>query len=169
MVDIFHIVIGLMLLGLGGRLFWLFVACVGFVAGLQMAQVYFGLQPPLVIWAIAVLFGLSGALLAIFFQTLAIGLGGFAAGTTIAAYIVGMIGFTVIPFISFIGGIAGMILLYAIFDWALIGLSSVVGAIFVVQSLNINPSTEMVLYTALIVAGIVFQAAMLHNPHLKTK
>lgn len=123
---------------------------------------YFGLQPPLVIWAIALLFGLFGALLAIFFQTMAIGLGGFAAGTAIAAYIAGMIGFTVIPFISFIGGIAGVILLYAAFDWALIGLSSLVGAIFVGQSLNITPSAEMVLYTASIVAGIVFQASLLH-------
>lgn len=130
---------------------------------------YFGLQPPLVIWAIALLFGLFGALLAIFFQTMAIGLGGFAAGTAIAAYIAGMIGFTVIPFISFIGGIAGVILLYAAFDWALIGLSSLVGAIFVGKSLNITPSAEMVLYTASIVAGIVFQASLLHNPHLETK
>jgi hypothetical protein len=169
MIDIFHIVLGLMLLGLGCRLFWFFVAGVGFVAGLQMAQLYLGLQPLWVIYAIAFLFGLVGALLAIFFQTMAIGLGGFAAGTTIAAYIANMVGLTAVPLISFIGGIAGVILLYATFDWALICLSSIVGAILVAQSLNISPSTVKVLSAALIIAGILFQATMLHNHHPETK
>ncbi len=167
MIDIFHIVIGLMLLGLGYRVFWLFVASVGFVVGLQMAQLYFSLQPLWVIWAIALLFGLAGALLAIFFQTMAIGLGGFAAGSTIAAYMANMVGFTAVPLISLIGGVAGVILLYATFDWALICLSSVVGAILIVQSLNINPRVEILLYAALTAAGIVFQAIMLRSKHLE--
>ena len=36
--------IGIILLTLGRRLFWLFVGCVGFVAGFQAAQLYFGFQ-----------------------------------------------------------------------------------------------------------------------------
>ena len=60
MADILRIMIGLMLLGLGYRVFWLFVASVGFVVGLQMAQLYFGLQPLWVMWASALLFGLVG-------------------------------------------------------------------------------------------------------------
>lgn len=169
MVDILHIVIGLMLLGLGCRIFWLFVASVGFVAGLQMAQLYLGLQPLWVIWGVALLFGLVGALLAIFFQTMAIALAGFAAGATIAAYMANMVGLTAVTLISFIGGIAGVILLYATFDWALIGLSSVIGATLVVQSLNIAPRAEMVLYAVLIVAGVLLQATMLHHQHLETQ
>jgi hypothetical protein len=166
MVDILHIMIGLMLLGLGRRLFWLFVGCVGFVVGLQMAQLYLGLQPVWVVWAIALVFGLVGALLAMFFQTLAIGLGGFAAGSTIAAYIAGALGFDAVPVISFIGGIAGVVLLYVTFDWALIGLSSVAGSTLIVQSLNVTSQIEMVLYAVLIVAGIVFQATMLRSQPL---
>jgi hypothetical protein len=163
MVNVFHIVLGLMLLGLGFRLFWFFVASVGFVAGLQMAQLYMGLQPLWVIWTIGLLFGLVGALLAMFFQTIAIGLGGFAAGSTIAVYMANMVGFTAVPLIGFMGGIAGVILLYVTFDWALICLSSVVGAILVVQSLNVNPRVEMAVCAALIAAGILFQATMLRN------
>jgi hypothetical protein len=162
MGDILHILIGLLLLTLGRRLFWLFVGCVGFVAGLQMAQLYFGLQPVWMAWAIALLFGLVGVLLAMFFQTLAIGLGGFAAGSTIAVYIAAMFGFAAVPLISLIGGIAGAILLYATFDWALIGLSSVAGSSLIVQSLNLNPQTAVVLQVALIAAGIVFQATLFY-------
>lgn len=169
MVDILHIIIGLMLLGLGRRLFWLFVGSVGFVAGLQMAQLYLGLYPVWIVCAVALFFGLVGALLAIFFQTLAIGLGGFAAGATITAYIADMMGYSTVPGLLFIGGITGIILLFAAFDWALIGLSSVAGSILIVQSLNVNSRVEMFLYTILIITGIVFQAIMLQNQRLEIK
>ncbi len=169
MVDILHIMIGLLLLGLGRRLFWLFVGCVGFVAGLQMAQLYLGLHPIWMVWAIALLSGLVGALLAMFFQTLAIGLGGFAAGSTVAAYIASMMGYAAAPPIIFIGGIAGVILLFATFDWALIGLSSVAGSTLIVQSLHVTSRAEMVLSAVLIVTGIVFQATMLRRQRLEAK
>ena len=52
-------------------------------------------------------------------------------------------------------------LLYVLFDWALIVLSSVVGSTLVVQALTWNPTAETVLYLVLIVAGICIQAAWL--------
>ena len=80
MMEILYAMIGILLLTLGRRLFWLFVVGIGFVAGLQMAQQTVGLQAGWMAWAVASLFGLVGALLALFFQTLAIVLSGFAAG-----------------------------------------------------------------------------------------
>ncbi len=168
-IDILNIMIGIMLLGFGRRLFWLFVGCVGFVAGFQMAQLYLGLQPVWMVWAVALLFGLVGALLAMFFQTLAIGLGGFAAGSTIAAYIAGMLGYAAVPWLIFIGGIAGVILLVATFDWALIGLSSVAGSSLIVQSLHVTSRAGVVLYVILIVVGVVFQVTMLRSQRIETK
>jgi hypothetical protein len=112
-------------------------------------------------WALATLFGLVGALLALFFQTLAIGLGGFAAGGTIAAYLAILMGFKAVPLISIIGGIIGTILLFTLFDWALIGLSSVAGSTLVVQALGLKPGAAIVPYAVLIVAGIWFQAVLL--------
>jgi hypothetical protein len=168
MVDILQIIIGLLLLTLGRKLFWLFVGGIGFMAGLQLAQLYFGLQPVWMTWLMALLFGVVGVLVAIFFQTLAIGLAGFAAGSTIVAYFANIIGFTTVPAISFIGGIAGVILLYTMFDWALIGLSSIAGSTLIVQSLNITPGSQVLLYAALVAVGIVVQAALLPNQHLKT-
>jgi hypothetical protein len=169
LINILYGMIGIMLLALGRRLFWLFVGCVGFVAGLQVAQQYFGLQPVWMAWAVATLFGVIGALLAVFFQTLAIGLGGFAAGSAIAAYFATLMGFTAVPLISVIGGLIGAILLFSLFDWALIGLSSVAGSTLVVQALDWNPRIEMILFTGLIVAGIWFQASLLRRQHPTTK
>ncbi|MBU0995150.1 MAG: hypothetical protein KJ737_21860 [Proteobacteria bacterium] len=90
MIEIFYYIIGIMLLALGRKLFWLFIGCVGFVAGLQMAQQYFGLQPAWMNWLVAAVFGLTGAFVAVFFQTIAIGFGGFAAGITITAHLMFM-------------------------------------------------------------------------------
>lgn len=169
MIYILNGMIGIMLLALGRRLFWLFVGCVGFVAGLQMAQFYLSMQPAWVALAVALGFGLIGALLAVFFQTVAIGLGGFAAGSTISAHLMALMGLAAVPMIVFVGGIIGAILLYALFDWALIGLSSVAGATLIVQAFNWNPRIEMVLYVAMIVAGILFQTALWRRQRPKKK
>ena len=45
MIDVLYGIIGIVLLTLGRRLFWLFVAGVGFAVGLQLAQQYLGTQP----------------------------------------------------------------------------------------------------------------------------
>jgi hypothetical protein len=168
MIDILHGLIGIVMLALGRKLFWLFVGCLGFVAGLHLAQQYFGLQPSWVAWAAALLFGLVGALLALFFQKLAIVLGGFASGSAIGAHLAFMMGVASGPVIPILGGIIGAILLYVLFDWALIVLSSVVGSTLVVQDLTWNPTVETVLYLVLIAAGICFQAAWLRIKKPKT-
>jgi hypothetical protein len=160
--------IGIMLLTSGRRLFWLFVGGVGFVAGLQMAQLYLSAQPAWVTWAIAFGFGLIGALMAVFFQALAIGLGGFIAGSIISAHLAVLIGFSAVPIVILAGGLFGLFLLYPLFDWALIGLSSLVGSTLIVQSLHWNPRVEMVLYVALLAAGVVFQTILLRKRRPKT-
>jgi hypothetical protein len=163
MMELMYGVIGVVLLALGRRLFWLFVGCVGFAAGLQTAQLYFGLQPSWEAWAAALLLGLTGALLAVFFQKLAVVLGGFAAGSTIGAHLAFMMGVTSAPVIPILGGILGAILLYVLFDWALVVLSSVAGSTLVVQAWSWEPPLGTVFYLILIAAGICFQAAWLNR------
>lgn len=169
MIDLLYGLIGVTLLFLGRRLFWLFVGSVGFVFGLQMAQQYLGLHPFWVTWAVALLFGLIGALMAVFVQTLAIGLGGFAVGSAISAHLMVLSGYAAVPGISVLCGIIGAVLLYVLFDWALIGLSSVAGATLVVLALNWSPRAEGILYVILIAAGICFQAVWLRRQKPKTK
>jgi hypothetical protein len=159
--------IGIILLTLGRKLFWLFVGCVGFVFGLQMANQYLAAQSSWTAWAAALLIGCIGALLALFFQTLAIGLGGFAAGTTITAYLTALTGFAIHPLINLCGGIIGSIVLYVVFDWALIFLSSLVGATLIVQDLNLSSQAEIVLYAVLIAGGILVQTFLWRGQSLE--
>ncbi|HTG43400.1 MAG TPA: hypothetical protein VK633_02590, partial [Verrucomicrobiae bacterium] len=74
------VIVGIVLLFFGRRLFWLFVAGAGFAAGLFFARDHFHIQSDWLVLAIAVMADLIGALLAVLAQKLAIGLGGGLAG-----------------------------------------------------------------------------------------
>jgi hypothetical protein len=161
--------VGVFLLVFGCRLFWLFVGTVGFVAGFQLAQTYVGGQPEWVLWAIGLAFGCLGAVLALFFQKLAIGLGGFAAGGYVAMYLSSLLGAAPLLWIYLAGGIIGAVLLYLLFDWALVFLSSVAGAALIVQSIHWVPRFQFLLYVILIIAGVAVQAVWLRKRALKEK
>ena len=107
---------GMVLLVLGWKLFWLFVGVVGFAAGLQAAQLYLGPQPFWMLWAAGLVCGIIGALLALFFQKLAIIVGGFVAGSTIALHLTLMMGHEPGALVTLIGGVAGAVVLYLLFD-----------------------------------------------------
>ena len=136
------------------------MGCLGFIAGLQIAEQYFGTQPLWLAWAVAFVFGIIGALLALFFQNVAIIIGGFVAGSTIAAYLAMFFGFNPHPLINICGGILGTIVLYALFDYALIALSSLVGATLIVEEIVWSPQSEMILYAVLITTGILIQTIL---------
>ena len=159
---LFSLVIGAIVLFFGRKLFWLCVAAIGFAAGFEVAA-YFVHQPsPLLAFTFAVVLGFIGALLALFLQKLAIGIAGFLAGGKLAtaiaaAFFVQHANYSGAVFV--IGGIIGAILLLALFDWALIVLSSVVGA-YLICSVVLLPSTGMtILFIVLVAIGAIFQVA----------
>src|ERR1041384_2791841 len=104
--------VGLALLLFGRRLFWLFVAALGFAIGLQLAP-YLSHNPPL--WLSLLLsLGLLGALLAIMLQKLAIGIAGFLVGGRVAVGVAAALWinyahYSIITFV--IGGILGALLI----------------------------------------------------------
>jgi len=165
-MGIVNIILGLVLLTLGRKIFWLFVGCVGFVAGFTYAQELFAVQSELVILAIGIIAGLVAALLAIFLQKVAVALAGFLGGGYTTIHIMGMLGLETVELIwlpYLIGGIIGAILLFLIFDWALIFLSSLIGAAFIVEFTVFNPWLENLLFLALIIFGVIFQASLLRK------
>ena len=161
MVNVVMIVSGVVLLVLGWKLFWFFVGGVGFAAGLQAVQLYFGPQPFWLLWAAGLVCGIIGAILALFFQKLAIGIGGFVAGSTIALHLTLMMGYHPGALVTLIGGVIGVVALYLLFDWALIILSSAAGATFIVEALGRHAPYAPVLSAVLIAAGVIFQARLL--------
>ena len=155
-----NILVGLIVLTLGRQLFWLFVGCLGFAVGFYYAPLVWNVQSHWLLLLLAGLTGVIGAVLALFFQKIAIGLAGFAGGGFIALNLLYVLGIRVdqllwLPYL--IGGILGLLLLFFIFDWALIFVSSFTGATMIVQALNLTAGLEQILYFALVISGIVIQ------------
>ena len=165
MLLISRLVVGLLLLVLGRRLYWLFVAGIGFVTGLQLGPRLLPDQSELMIVVVALLFALVGALVAVVATKVALGIIGFVAGGGVAILLLGNLGMdggTLALIIYIVAGIAGAVLLLVLFDWALIVLSSLAGSSLLVMSLTemlALPSTVGgILIIVLAVIGIAIQA-----------
>jgi hypothetical protein len=157
---------GTVLLFAGRKLYWLFIAVVGFIAGFLLTN---SLVPQSSTWLlilIGLIIGLLCALLAIFLNRLAVALVGFFGGgllaTQLLAYFeVGSGDFTWISFI--VGGIIGIILAVFLFDWALIVFSSLFGAILIGTAWD-NPSALINLFLlVLFLVGIGIQAGLMYR------
>jgi hypothetical protein len=165
-VPIIGVVIGAAILLFGRKLFWLFVAALGFAMGLEIAA-YFMREPP--IWMtllVALVLGVLGALLAILLQKLAIAVAGFIAGGRIAwavaaAFWVEHAHYRGLTFV--IGGILGALLLLALFDWVLILLSSVEGARLITNGIVLPEKGALILFIVLAAIGVVVQGSMLRG------
>jgi hypothetical protein len=159
-----RILAGIGLLLFGRKLFWLFVGLIGFASGIHAATRFFPGQPEWMILAIALMAGVLGALLALFLQWLAIGLAGFFAGGYIAVRLLHVSGLTTggMYWVLFlIGGIIGLILIIVLFHWALIILSSLVGAGLITESVPMAHSGTVILFFVLVVAGILIQSHLM--------
>ena len=159
-MDVIYIVGGALLLSLGRKIFWLFVATSGFFAGLELASRYLSIRPEWVALLIAVAVGLLGALLAYFFQKLVIGAAGFLAGILIASRLVAQLGAQVKGWdwlIILTGGLIGIVLMYVFFEWALIILSSLAGSILVVDGLKLAGLVGIIVGVVLFTIGVIFQ------------
>jgi hypothetical protein len=165
-MNILRILIGILVLILGRKLFWLFVAVVGFAFGAALGTQLFQGQPDWLILVIALGVGLLGALLAIFLQEIAVAVAGFIGGGYIALILLNALGqdpgpASWLPFL--IGGIIGLVLMIALFDWALIVLSSLVGAGLILQAIQLRRPIEGLLSLILVVIGIAIQASLMRG------
>jgi len=154
------ILIGLSLLTLGRKLFWLFVGGTGFLFGVELATRTFAYQPGWVIVGTGLIIGLAGAFLALFLQKILVAASGFVAGAYVVTTMAEALRLQSGEFFwgSFlVGGIAGAIMVGAFFQWALILLSSFAGAMFVVKSLGFGEKTSLLLFGILLAAGMVTQ------------
>jgi len=165
-IPIVSALIGVVILLFGRRLFWLCVAAVGFAAGVEFAPHFVHEPSTLVMLTVAIVLGLIGALLALFLQKIAIAVAGFLAGGKLAvalaaAFLVHSEQYYWITFV--IGGIVGAILLLALFDWALIALSSLVGAYLILSAISLPPSGTNILFIVLVAIGVVVQATAMRR------
>jgi hypothetical protein len=160
-----QIVVALALLMLGRRLYWLFVAGVGFVVTMTLAQQYLQVEQAWMATALAIGAGILGGLFAIVLQRLAVAIAGFLATayfTMIVAPQLGLDG-QILQVAIVVAGILGAIFASVLFDWALIFLSSITGAVMLVDLFNIDRPLSLVVMVVLATAGVSIQANMLHR------
>jgi hypothetical protein len=157
-----NILLGLILLVFGRKLFWLFVTIAGFLAGMALTALVLGHQPQWVVLVVALGAGLLGALLAVFVERVAFALAGFYAGSylaLIAAQSFATDGNSVLLFL--VGGVIGVVLATWIMDWAIIALSCLVGAAAVVQGLDLGQAVGTTVFALLVIAGVFLQARVM--------
>jgi hypothetical protein len=162
-VPIVSVAIGIAVLLFGRKIFWLLVAAVGFAAGVELAPWLVHEPSSVLVMTAALVLGFVGALLALFLQKVAVAIVGFVAGgrlavAIIAAFIVQHQGSFALAFL--IGGIIGALILLLLFDWALVVLSSLVGAYMISSAITLPPTGATIIFIVLTIIGIVVQTGL---------
>ncbi|MEZ4660106.1 MAG: hypothetical protein R2911_21320 [Caldilineaceae bacterium] len=148
----------------GRRLFWVFVAVAGFLVGFALAGLLVSAQSELVHLLVGIIVGLIGGLLAVYFTRPMAAVGGFLALSSAALLLAIPFGLTGTGrwILFFVAGIIGALLVFALFDWALIVNSSISGASGIVAGLaglfgGLPSLIHILLVIVLLVVGIVYQ------------
>src|SRR5207249_8430518 len=126
---------------------------------------------PLLELTLELVLGVSGALLASWNPRLAVAVVGFLAGGKLAsaiaaAFFVHYSQYSTIIFV--VGGLIGAMLLLFLFDWALIVVSSFIGAHMIQNAIVLPPSGSTIVFLGLAIAGMVVQAASLRRGRPRT-
>jgi hypothetical protein len=162
---IFNALIGFAVLILGRQLFWVTVAGLGFVLGMNYAIQYFQGSPEIILM-VSLAAGIVGAILGYALQRAAAGLVGFLAGWYLTSILINTINLNIGQY-SFIllilGGLLGIGLISLLFDWSLILLSTLAGATIITQSIQFQPRTRIVLFIILFVLGFIIQVVIFIN------
>ena len=173
-----YLILGVVLLLAGRRLYWLFVGVVGFGLGIVLAQEFFrpegfagatdGREWGLLIGVVG---GLVGAVLAVLFQKLAVALagavaGGFGGWVLFEAFGAGSLAWLGMA----IGAVLGAILVVRLFDWGLIFFSSVAGAkMLVVDGMRMDPSEGVWIFLVAFAMGVLVQGLQLVRARTREK
>lgn len=159
MMQWLNILVGATLLIFGRRIFWLFVAGVGFLVGTTLATEWLGDHSEMATVLIALGIGVVGAILAVFLQRLVVGVAGFLSGGYLLYTLAFELKYEAFAWIAFLlGGVIGAILVMALFDWALILLSALTGATVIVQNVPLDSLMAALLFVVLLGFGVVVQA-----------
>jgi hypothetical protein len=163
MMPIVRILLGIVLLFFGRTLYWVFVAAVGFLAGVYLANHWLSDQTEAVRILVAIGAGVLGAILGMLVQRLAFAIGGFFAGGYLALRIEEHFQVGGDPNLwMIIGGVVGAIIAAMVMDWAIIVLSSLAGAAAITSGVleqfqQIDRGLAGIIFLVLAVVGIIVQ------------
>jgi hypothetical protein len=170
-IDMLTVPVGVIILILGRKLFWLFVAGIGFIFGIHIAAGALYGHPTWIVVLIGLVAGIGGAVVAVFLQRFAVILAGFMAGSYLAANLTAMWAWQIGPFlwmVMVIFGILGAAAAYLFFDWALIILSALTGAAVITDNLTLGATGSTILMALLFTIGIVVQFGLLQRDRARS-
>jgi hypothetical protein len=165
MLNFINALLGGALLLAGRRIYWLFVGVAGFVVGILLSSRFFH-GPEWMTILVGLGLGILFALLAVFVQGIAIAVAGFLGGGYILLTLAGMFGLdkgALAWIIYIIGGIIGVTLIGVLFDWAIITISSLVGASMIVEAFHLQRVAGGVVLLVLVIVGVAVQGAALRS------
>jgi hypothetical protein len=159
MLFTINLILGIGLLLVGRKLFWLFVAAAGFFAGVELINRFWN-GPEWLSIVVGLVVGLLFALLALGLKTIAISIAGFFLGGSALLSLASAFGIERGLLIFYIiGGVLGIIFIGIFFDWALIIISSLAGASMIAQTLDMQRAIfSGVIFIILLLIGIVVQS-----------
>ncbi len=159
-------VVGALLLVVGRRIYWFFVAAVGFFSGYVLGDQLFPELPDPWLLLASLVVGLLGALIARFLQRLAVMLAGGAVGGLIAFRLAPEVGLHT-PAGMVVACVTGALLIAVfvtvLFDPALIIMSSLAGGVMIVQAVGLAAELIFPAVLVLAVLGIAFQFWMMRH------
>lgn len=161
-----NLLLGAALLFMGRQLFWIFVGGAGFILGSTVASQFLIGPPEWLAVAVAAAAGVLALVLALIAQRLAVAAAGFIAGSYGLFFLIFVLGvrenqWLMVAMVG--GGLLGALLVLIVFDWALIGLSSLAGAALIVQLTNLGPLLNSVFFIALAAFGIGIQGGTMRK------
>lgn len=165
-MSFFRLFLGIILLTMGRRLYWLFLGGIGFVFGFDLAERLVHGQPHNVILIIALFAGVAGAVLAVFLQKFAIIAGGFFAGGYLLVALLKELGTTTGHYywlFFLIGGVLGALLMRILFGWTLIVFSSVMGSVLILETVHFAPGVKKLLFILLAAFGVAVQYGLFNR------
>jgi hypothetical protein len=160
-LGITGILLGLILLLFGRKLFWFLIAAVGFYVGLLFATRYLDIGDDWHGILIGFCCGAAGVLILYAIQKIALSILGFLTGVFLTFNLIEHFHFTFHWWLLVIGGIIGVIIAASFFQLALIVLSSLFGSFMVVREMPSESSVRSIIYILLAAMGFIVQYSMM--------
>ena len=154
------VAVGIALLLWGRKLYWLIFATIGFLVASLLTQWALPAQDAAWWWwLIPFVVGLVGAFMSVFLQKMVIRLGGVLTGAYLGYFLSEPFLQEPWPWVALgVGAVSGFFLILFVFNGALILLSSVLGAMVLLEPMDAKPEVRLAVTGALVLVGCLFQS-----------
>lgn len=159
-IQILTILLGIVVLVAGRKLFWVTVGVAGFMFGLLLTFNVLQDQPAWLTLVLALVIGLVGAFVAVIVQKAVVALaglliGGYLFASLLVAWNPALAEWQWLAFI--IGAVIGFVVMIAIFEVGLVILSAMLGAVLILQVINLESWLEGLLLIVMVMVGVLIQ------------